>query len=187
MPYRLKVDLEGRLLRFPLAPGTHQVGASPGCSVRIPHSSVSRRHAEIEVTGEGARLRDLGSTNGTSVGHAKISGEVDLEPGTRCAFGSVEAWLEEVPEGDLEAGIALGLPETPQRTEEPPRTAATTARLTKLEAFALQQLPALVERLVGASPEEALQLVGSTLCHSLPAEQVEIVRLIGNLHIEVLP
>jgi transcriptional regulator of acetoin/glycerol metabolism len=179
MPYRLKVDLEGRLLRFPLAAGTHQIGASPSCSVRIPHSSVSRRHAEIVVGEGGARLRDTGSTNGTSVGFAKITGEVALEPGARCAFGSVEAWLEEVPAGDLEAGIDLGLPETPPRPEAPPRAAATTARLTKLEAFALQQLPALVERLVDAAPEESLQLVGGALCHSLPAERVEIVRRRG--------
>jgi hypothetical protein len=177
MTYRLKVDLEGRMLRFPLEKGTHLVGATSACGVRIPHHTVSRRHAEIEVSPEGVRLRDTGSTNGTSVDMHKISGEVEVPTGSRLAFGSVEAWLEEIPEGDLEAGIALERPVGPPRPAASPlpRSAVTTARLTHLEAFTLQQLPALVERLVGASHEKAIQLVGSTLCHALPARRVEVV------------
>ncbi len=176
MPFRLKVDLEGQVLRFPLDLGTHTIGAAPGSAVRIRHHTVSRHHAEIEVSDDAVSLRDAGSTNGTSVEMSRITDAVALSPGQRCAFGSVEAWLEEIPAGDLEAGISLSLPQPPRKLDTPAARPAVTARLTRLEVFVRQQLPALVERLAGATEEEAIQLVGSTLCSSLPSRQVEIVR-----------
>lgn len=177
MAYRLKVDLEGRMLRFPLDEGSQLIGATSTCKIRIPHHTVSRRHAEIHVEDGQVRLRDSGSTNGTSIDMHPIAKDALVKPGTRMSFGSVEAWLEEIPEGDLEAGISLELPPLPRRPKSnpKPRSSVVTARLSQLEAFTLQQLPALVERLVGASHEKAIQLVGSTLCHSLPARSVEIL------------
>src|SRR3954466_7828250 len=41
------------------------VGTSPACGFRLTDRQVSRRHAAIDVTPEGLRLADLGSTNGT--------------------------------------------------------------------------------------------------------------------------
>ncbi len=40
------------------------LGKDPGCDVRLPHATVSRRHARVEWTGEGPVLVDLGSSNG---------------------------------------------------------------------------------------------------------------------------
>ncbi|WP_394831887.1 sigma 54-interacting transcriptional regulator [Pendulispora rubella] len=41
------------------------VGTSPACAFRLGDRQISRRHAAIDVTPEGLRLTDLGSTNGT--------------------------------------------------------------------------------------------------------------------------
>jgi transcriptional regulator with GAF, ATPase, and Fis domain len=41
------------------------VGTSPACEFRLDDRQISRRHAAIDVTPEGLRLTDLGSTNGT--------------------------------------------------------------------------------------------------------------------------
>jgi DNA-binding NtrC family response regulator len=43
------------------------VGSSPACHLRLTDRTVSRRHTALELEGEGLRLTDLGSTNGTSV------------------------------------------------------------------------------------------------------------------------
>jgi hypothetical protein len=50
------------------------------CDLVLRAGGVSRRHAEIEVTGEGDRflLRDAGSRNGTTIGGMPIAGRVPL-------------------------------------------------------------------------------------------------------------
>jgi len=41
------------------------IGADRRCDLVLDDAQVSRRHAEIQITPEGVRVRDLGSTNGT--------------------------------------------------------------------------------------------------------------------------
>ncbi|QSX77171.1 FHA domain-containing protein [Agrilutibacter solisilvae] len=43
------------------------IGREPTCGLVIEHPSISRNHAEIHFDGEGWRVRDLGSKNGTFV------------------------------------------------------------------------------------------------------------------------
>ncbi|HYO86305.1 MAG TPA: FtsK/SpoIIIE domain-containing protein [Dermatophilaceae bacterium] len=50
---------------YPLGHGRHDIGRAAGCQVRLADPSLSRRHAVLDVTPDGVRLRDLGSTNGT--------------------------------------------------------------------------------------------------------------------------
>ncbi len=52
--------------------GTAFVGSHPDCDIALTEASVSRHHAELQVTPEGLRVRDVGSTNGTRLGGAKI-------------------------------------------------------------------------------------------------------------------
>ena len=49
--------------------------------VWIDDFDVSRHHARIVIDGEGARLEDLGSKNGTFLRGEKILSEVDLADG----------------------------------------------------------------------------------------------------------
>jgi diguanylate cyclase (GGDEF)-like protein len=49
------------------------IGRSEECELPIPHPSISRQHARIEPVGDGYRVVDLGSTNGTFVNDRPVS------------------------------------------------------------------------------------------------------------------
>lgn len=49
------------------------VGRDPACTIVIQNPAVSRHHAEIDLVGREYRVRDLGSTNGTSVNGRPLS------------------------------------------------------------------------------------------------------------------
>jgi DNA-binding winged helix-turn-helix (wHTH) protein len=55
-----------------LDPGENLIGRERDAVVWIDDESVSRRHARILISDEGATIEDLGSKNGTSVGDSKI-------------------------------------------------------------------------------------------------------------------
>jgi pSer/pThr/pTyr-binding forkhead associated (FHA) protein len=48
------------------------IGRSPGCSIQLLRSMVSRQHARITFKNEDYHLEDLGSTNGTYVNGVKV-------------------------------------------------------------------------------------------------------------------
>jgi hypothetical protein len=48
------------------------IGRSPDCDVFLDDVTVSRRHAELDRTGETFTIRDLGSLNGTFVNRRRI-------------------------------------------------------------------------------------------------------------------
>jgi DNA-binding winged helix-turn-helix (wHTH) protein len=73
--------------RLPLTNGVNVVGRAVQANVRIDHSTVSRRHARIVVAGAEARVEDLESKNGTSVGGNRLVEPVILRNGDRVAFG----------------------------------------------------------------------------------------------------
>jgi len=64
------------------------VGRAPDTDALIGDVSVSRRHAELEGLSHGLRVRDLASSNGTSVNGARI-GEADAIAGDTVTFGKV--------------------------------------------------------------------------------------------------
>ena len=55
--------------------------------VPLPSPSVSRQHAALIMEGSAARLRDLGSKNGTFVDDLRVEGPVALRDGARCGSG----------------------------------------------------------------------------------------------------
>jgi DNA-binding winged helix-turn-helix (wHTH) protein len=73
--------------RIPLPEGVNVVGRDSECALTIPSGLVSRRHAQIVVSGERATLRDLGSKNGTLVGGQRVSGERQLAEGDEIRIG----------------------------------------------------------------------------------------------------
>uniref|UniRef100_A0A2K5D0P9 Mediator of DNA damage checkpoint protein 1 n=1 Tax=Aotus nancymaae TaxID=37293 RepID=A0A2K5D0P9_AOTNA len=54
---------------FPLHLGKNVIGRMPGCSVALPFPSISKQHAEIEISAwdKAPILRDCGSLNGTQI------------------------------------------------------------------------------------------------------------------------
>jgi two-component system cell cycle response regulator len=67
----LKGHLLGKLCT--LEKGKTTIGRSAQAGIPLKDSGVSREHLEIEVDGEKATIRDLGSTNGTFVNNKRIT------------------------------------------------------------------------------------------------------------------
>jgi hypothetical protein len=65
------------------------IGRDPECDVVLPSLTVSRRHARLTFRDGRWILRDLDSTNGTTVNRGRI-GRCELRPGDRVAIGQHE-------------------------------------------------------------------------------------------------
>jgi two-component system cell cycle response regulator len=82
------------------------IGRGKECSVRIIDAGISRRHARVlrQATGK-YMVEDLGSSNGTFVGGARIAGQHPLSEGDRIGVGpSIElrfGFTDEAEEGAL--------------------------------------------------------------------------------------
>lgn len=57
------------------------VGRHPDCVLQLSVERLSRMHARFELDGEMLTVRDLGSTNGTFVNHARVSEPTPLQVG----------------------------------------------------------------------------------------------------------
>lgn len=73
--------------RSPLKVGKNSIGRSRENDIVLDDSSVSRRHAVLEVAETGASIADLGSRNGTKVQGQKIGQAVPLAHDARIKIG----------------------------------------------------------------------------------------------------
>ena len=89
----LVVHHDAGMLVVPLAKaGAITIGRTEAADIVVADDSLSRRHARLLWADEGVWLEDLGSTNGTYVGGAKVS-RVLIAPGDEITLGSVVAAL----------------------------------------------------------------------------------------------
>lgn len=95
----------GQLL--PVGEGTLVLGRSSSCDLRLPHASISRRHARLTRRGERLFLEDLGSQNGTFLDDERLAGPRELQVGQRIHIGP--------------AVLRLRVPGTNARTDRPRR------------------------------------------------------------------
>lgn len=70
--------------------GENVIGRDAALPCSIDHHSVSRRHASITCSDDGAAIRDLESKNGTALGGLTVEGSMPLRDGDRVQIGSVE-------------------------------------------------------------------------------------------------
>jgi pSer/pThr/pTyr-binding forkhead associated (FHA) protein len=63
------------------------IGRGPDAAIRLDDDYVSTRHARIAASGEQWFVEDLGSTNGTYVGSARITQPTTLALGTQVRIG----------------------------------------------------------------------------------------------------
>lgn len=75
--------------RFPLSIGEHVIGRDPDVDIPLDESTVSRRHARLLVTIDGAVLEDFESKNGTLRGGEPVTGPVALSDGDALQIGSL--------------------------------------------------------------------------------------------------
>ncbi len=92
------------------------IGRHPDNDLVIDHPMVSSWHGAIEWDGERWRLKDLGSSNGTSVNDRRLQGRRAINEGDVLRFAGVSRWRVEVlvpPPADVGTGIT-------QRAEDRP-------------------------------------------------------------------
>ncbi|MBW5486677.1 DUF1707 and FHA domain-containing protein [Streptomyces bambusae] len=65
------------------------IGRDPGNTLRLTHETVSRQHAELSLRDGQWVLRDLGSTNGTTVNGRRLTGSAVVRDGDQVGFGRV--------------------------------------------------------------------------------------------------
>jgi transcriptional regulator with GAF, ATPase, and Fis domain len=84
--YSLQVlGQDGRVVS--LGARTVVVGAHATCDLVLDDPKVSRRHAELVITTDGVKVKDLNSTNGTWWQGTRV-GEVTVTPGSTVQFGN---------------------------------------------------------------------------------------------------
>ncbi len=79
--------------RFTLAQAVVSVGRMAECNLVLADPNVSRNHAEIRPDGDGYKVFDLGSTNGTKINGIRVQEHV-LSDGDEIAFGNTTMRFE---------------------------------------------------------------------------------------------
>ena len=73
------------------------LGRDAQVGIFIDHTSVSRQHARIVISGEGAILEDLHSKNGTFLRGARVEAPLRIADGDEIRLGSVPMTFRAFP------------------------------------------------------------------------------------------
>ncbi len=93
--WRGVVDIAGT--RHPLRKGRTVIGRGSDADITVADAGTSRKHVEILWDGERAMVRDLGSTNGTSLDGQQVS-EAPLPPESTVRIGRTDIVFRVVPQ-----------------------------------------------------------------------------------------
>ena len=94
MHARLVVYRDGKLdLCVPIAESGAGIGRDPGNHVQLSLPEVSKKHAFLQRTPSGWRVRDLGSRNGLLVNGRRVQ-ETNVQDGDRLTIGPYTLVLE---------------------------------------------------------------------------------------------
>lgn len=183
MPWILITEEAERERRFVLDEGVSIVGTHIDVDVVVDHPTVSRRHAQLTL-GEELSIEDLGSSNGTRLDGASVTGPQEIALGQRIHFGQLAARLEHSDAAETEAALHFDAPD-PQSAPSP--AAAGTLSVGSIRDFVLVALPGIVQRLEerrgsdgdgGRRTDDGLAVVqaaGQALFDSFPCRYVEIL------------
>ncbi|TCB95737.1 FHA domain-containing protein [Micromonospora zingiberis] len=93
------------------------IGRDPAVDIVVHDPHLSRRHAEVRLTGDGVSLVDLGSTNGTWVNELRTTAVVRLADGDVIRIGRTELRFFDPGLARTDpVGLSLGLPRQERRT-----------------------------------------------------------------------
>ena len=110
-----------RFYSWALPPGRHIIGRNSDCDCYIPDKTVSRSHAEIEVSSNGTEyfLKDLGSHNGTQLNSIAVTDRMPIKLQDNINFGSTEFRISSADEsssGPVERTTARLADQDPQNS-----------------------------------------------------------------------
>jgi pSer/pThr/pTyr-binding forkhead associated (FHA) protein len=120
----LVIDGPGKASRFdlPQPPAVLQIGRSADADVKLADSDVSRRHAELELKGDGTiTLRDLESRNGVVVDGERVAA-IELEVARPFTLGNTILALEHPIDQPLAAIMEAPEEATSSFSPDPPPT-----------------------------------------------------------------
>ena len=130
--WALEVQDEGEVRRVPIGERAIVFGSSFVADVRVRDRTVSKKHCEVAVVGSKVAVRDLGSTNGTFVGGARVK-EAWGSEGTTIAIGQTTLVCVALDEAD-EDDLADPLPGVAGSSQAMRRLAAQVRRLAQLSS-----------------------------------------------------
>jgi len=135
-PARLRVRLRGAERTHPLPPAGAVLGSDPTCDVPVDDPFVSARHLRLETRDGRWQAVDLGSTNGTFVGGARVA-RAEIGLGVWLRLGDAEVVLEprdrpEPGRGQLFEGMLSSDPAMRQVFDLVERLGASDAAVTIL-------------------------------------------------------
>lgn len=120
--------------------GAQVIGRASVSDLRLQHSSISRRHAQLTRSGEQFYLRDFGSQNGTFVNKIRIATEIEIYPGDQISVGNAVVKLRGPLQQAQAPANAKGQlkvkPAPAPKTAAPARQKAPTANVMKIALFA---------------------------------------------------
>jgi pSer/pThr/pTyr-binding forkhead associated (FHA) protein len=70
-----------------LEQGSNVIGRGTEADIRLPDTGVSRKHVDVVLDGGTATVEDLGSTNGTYLDRAKVTGPTRVPLGVPVRIG----------------------------------------------------------------------------------------------------
>src|SRR5437667_12064292 len=114
----LTTEAQGKVA-YEFAERSITIGRAPDNMIVIDDPSVSNRHAQLELSGETYRLKDLDSTNGTKVNGAPIT-ETTLRFEDRIRFGAIETRYEPDMPGSQPLAQREDIEAEPAETCPPP-------------------------------------------------------------------
>ena len=79
---------DGTRRSFPLTRDVTVIGRREDCDLRIPLTEISRKHCRVIKDGQGIRLEDLGSSNGTYHNGGRVQESI-LQAGDQLRIGPV--------------------------------------------------------------------------------------------------
>ena len=139
--------LDDPALLYALTGPVTTLGRGADNDVALSDGSVSRRHARIVRTGEGFRVEDLDSFNGTAVGGVDLhGGAAPLADGTELSVGDVRLVFEQPRDariGSRTMVVGTQLTQLPVAGQEeaPEANGPLTARPRRRSGWALKQIP----------------------------------------------
>ncbi|MEM1249609.1 MAG: sigma 54-interacting transcriptional regulator [Acidobacteriota bacterium] len=167
--YRLVGRNADNELSLVLRPGNQTIGSGTRADLYVGDSTVSRRHAAIDV-GRRIVVRDLGSKNGTAIDGRRVS-DGELREGGRLELGGLSLILERVDPRDTELAVAF------DKEDESDGDSMVTIEAGPVASFALFHLPGVLQKLLDRAPVTLVaQQIGESLLSTRLADTVEIVQ-----------